>query len=154
MNRPKYIEKIYALVFLCLGIAFLMTGLLSFMGFVKPTAHSSVQDPFIMGMVFAMMGLAFMVLQVVFHKMSKLRETSHLTLCSKGAKLMGTVEKIYVQKYTKYGKQSPYRIYYTYSYQGRVFHHKSYLLWDKPTLSMGDTLIVYADDFGRSTIQP
>jgi len=153
MNHPKYMEKIYAFIFLCLGSIFFIMGLLCFIGIVKPTIHSYVQDPIQMGAIFSVVGLAFIVLQAIFRMISNARQALDISLCSNGNKLVGTIDKVYFQKNIKYGKQSPYRIYYTYSFQGIVYHHKSRLIWHKPNVNTGDSLMVYANEFGKSTVQ-
>jgi len=153
MKKPRYIENMYAFIFLCLGVSFLIIGLLSFTSIVKPSAHSYVQDPIIMGTIFSMFGVAFIILQTIFRIISHMREKSHIALCSSGMKIKGTIEKVRYLKYTNWGNKSPYRIYYTYESHGEIYHHKSYLLWEKPNLYKGDSIIVYTDGSRKSTIQ-
>ena len=43
MNRIKYAEQLYALISMCLGCAFIVFGLLSFIGILQPTSASIVQ---------------------------------------------------------------------------------------------------------------
>ena len=38
MNRIKYAEQLYALISMCLGCAFIVFGLLSFIGILQPTS--------------------------------------------------------------------------------------------------------------------
>lgn len=40
MNRIKYAEQLYALISMCLGCAFIVFGLLSFIGILQPTSTS------------------------------------------------------------------------------------------------------------------
>ena len=40
MNRIKYAEQLYALISMCLGCAFIVFGLLSFIGILQPTSAS------------------------------------------------------------------------------------------------------------------
>lgn len=68
--------------------------------------------------------------------------------------IMGIVEKVYWQKYTQYGGESPYRILYTYTWQGKTYHRKSYLLWDRPDFTVHDSIVVYVNNLGQSTVQP
>lgn len=153
MRQPKYISGLAAFVFLCLGVVFLVFGFLSFAGIVKPSVHSSVQNPISMGSVFCLIGAALCVVQAVFRVINHRLDQLNSQLLTSGAKINGTVEKVYMQTFTRFGNKSPFRICYTYSYQGVVYHHKSCLLWDKPDLHEGDSIKVYANDFGKSTIQ-
>lgn len=154
MKKPMYTTKLYALIFLCLGGAFLIMGLLCFVGIAKPSTHSSVQDPMIMGSVFSLLGAAFLILHIVLWGINAAQEKRHYALLAMGTRLNGRVEKVYRQTYTHYGKKSPFRLHYTYTYQGKLYRHKSYLFWDKPNLDQGDLIVVYANECGKSTILP
>ena len=66
--------------------------------------------------------------------------------------MKGIVEDVYLQGYTHYGTQSPYRIRYTYRYNGKEYHHKSEFIWENPNLASGDPVMVYVNDSGNSTI--
>ncbi len=153
MSKPKYMEELLKIIFLCLGIAFIAMGLLSFIGVLKPSANSMIQEPTILGIVFLFLGITFFIVQTILKVIASLKNKSHNELLISGTKINGTVENVYLQKYTQYGNKSPYRIFYTYTYQGKVYHHKSYLLWDKPNFTENDSIVVYANDFGKSTVQ-
>lgn len=153
MKKPKYIEKLYALIFLCLGSSFLIMGLLCFVGIAKPTAHSSIQDPIVMGTIFSLLGVTFCIVQTVLIVINSAKKKLHNELLASGTKLNGTIDKVYLQKYTHYGNKSPFKICYTYTYQGEIYHHKSCLLWDKPNFKEGASIMVYANDLGKSTIK-
>ena len=45
MNRIKYAEQLYALISMCLGCAFIVFGLLSFIGILQPTSADRARDP-------------------------------------------------------------------------------------------------------------
>ena len=113
MNRIKYAEQLYALISMCLGCAFIVFGLLSFIGILQPTSASIVQSQ----------------------------------------RNIGIVEKVYMQKFLQYGKKSPYRVLYSYTYGGKIYHHKSHLLWDKPYMKETDSIAVYINDSEKSAIQ-
>lgn len=89
-----------------------------------------------------------MQLGIIARKRNKL----YSELLTSGTKVKGRVEKVYLQEYTHYGRQSPYRIRYSYSYKDKVYHHKSYFIWEKPHLTSGDTVMICVNDFGKSTI--
>lgn len=153
MNKPRYMEELLKIVFLWLGIAFIIMGSLCFIGVVKPSANSMIQESTILGIVFSLLGITFFIMQTILKAITSFKNKSHNELLISGTKISGTVEKVYLQKYTHYGNKSPYRIRYTYTYQGKVYHHKSYLLWDKPDFTENDSIVVYANDLGKSTIQ-
>ena len=60
MNRIKYAEQLYALISMCLGCAFIVFGLLSFIGILQPTSTSIVQSQRNIGIVFSVLGVAFL----------------------------------------------------------------------------------------------
>ncbi len=153
MHGPRYIEKIYALIFLCLGCAFIAMGALCFIGIVKPTESSSVKDPVMMGIIFISLGTVFCIVQTILRVAASAKNKLHSMLLVNGTKIRGTVDKVYLMKYTQYGQRSPYRVFYTYTYQGEPYHHKSDLLWDKPNFQEGDSIWVYVNDTGKSTIE-
>lgn len=153
MKKPKYIEKLYALISFCLGSVFLIMGLLCFVGVLKPTAYSQVQNPIIMGTIFALLGVAFCIVQTILIVINSAKRKLHNELLSSGTKLNGTVDKVYLQKYIHYGKKSPFRNCYTYTYQGEIYNSKSCLLWDKPNFKEGDPITVYANNLGKSTVE-
>ena len=49
--------------------------------------------------------------------------------------------------------KSPYRVLYSYTYGGKIYHHKSHLLWDKPYMKETDSIAVYINDSEKSAIQ-
>lgn len=153
MKKTKYTSQLYAVIFLCLGIAFLVIGCLCFLGIVKPSAHSTVQSPTIMGSIFSMIGVIFCAAQTIFRGISYKQDKLHHALLAKGTKHIGTIEKVQLQKGTRFGRNSPYRICYTYSNQGRIYRHKSCLLWNRPHFNIGDSVEVYANDLGESTLK-
>lgn len=152
MNKPRYMEELLKIIFLWLGIAFFM-GLLCFVGIIKPKTSSMVQDPAILGIVFSLLGIVFFIVQSILKMITCKKNKLHNELIKSGIKINGTVEKVYLQKYTQYGNKSPYRILYTFTCQGKVYHHKSHLLWDKPDLMKHDLIVVYTNNLGKSTIQ-
>ena len=94
----------------------------------------------------------FIIVSVIFGRITTKRNKLQADLLANGMKLNGVVEKVYLQRSTQYGKQSPYRIEYTYTYQDKVYHHKSCFIWEKPNLVSGDCIMVYANELGESTL--
>ena len=76
----------------------------------------------------------------------------NLQLIENGTKVKGLVEKVYLQKYTRYRRQIPYRILYSFTYHDKVYYHKSRLVWEKPDLKKGDLITVYVNNLGKSTV--
>ena len=112
-----------------------------------------VQDQTVMGLIFVLLGGGFIVVQVVLKVISFRKDKLRGELFANGTKVNGTVEKVYLQGYTQYGNRSPYRVLYTYTSQGEVYHHKSDLLWEKPDLAENDPIVVYTDNAGRSAVR-
>ena len=153
MKKPKYKSDLLAFIFLCLGLGFIIFGCLSFVNIVKPTAHSFVQDRILSGQIFCFLGTTFCVIQAAFRIFSYKQAKLHSQLISTGTKIVGTIEKISLQKGTTFGKKSPFIVYYTYSYKDKIYHNKSCLLWDKPNLSNGDKIDIFVNDIGQSTFE-
>lgn len=151
-KKPRYTEELLKIIFLWLSISFIITGLLCFIGLLTPSADSLIQESSILGIVFSLLGIAFFVVQVILKSIASSKNRLHRELLAKGTEINGTVEKVYLQKYTQYGRQSPYRILYTYTWQDKIYHHKSCLLWNKPDFMAHDPIMVYANASGQSTI--
>lgn len=145
-------EELLSIVFLWLGIAFLIMGLLCYIGVMQPSRNSMIREPKTLGIVFSSLGIVYFIVQTILKAIAFSKNKLHNELLINGTKTNGTVEKVYWQRYTQYGGKSPYRILYTYTWQGKVYHHKSDLLWDKPDYAVHDSIVVYADDSGRSTV--
>ena len=152
MKKPRYMEKLLEIIFFWLGVSFVFFGILSCIGILKPKAGSSIQDPTLMGYFFLAIGAIFAALSLIFRLIDAKKNKLHSELLASGTQVKGTVEKVYLQSYTQYGKQSPYRVQYAYTHQDKTYHRKSCLIWDKPDLENGDTVTVYVDDLGKSTI--
>lgn len=153
MKKPIYKSDVYAFVFLSLGLGFIFFGCLSFVNIIKPTARSSVQDPILAGQIFCFLGTTFCVIQSAFRIFSFKQAKLHRELISMGTKIVGTIEKISLQKGITFGKKSPFIVYYTYLYEDKIYHNKSFLLWDKPNLSNGDKIDIFVNDIGQSTFE-
>lgn len=153
MKDIKYIEQMYAIVFLCLGCVFIFLGFIGYQGILKPTAHSMIKDSAIINMISYVEGIICLIIMLIFKIFAIKKSKSHKELLLNGFKLTGIVEKVYIQNYTKYAGHSPFRIIYRYVYEGKEYHRKSYFLWEKPKLEKGDSIEVYVNDSGQSTVQ-
>ena len=153
MKKPRYMEELLKIIFAWLGFMFVCSGILCVLGVMKPSAHSMIQDPTILGGVFSALGIAFILVHFIFNVMANKKSNLYSELISKGMKIKGEVERVYLQRYVKYGKKFPYRIVYKYRYQGKEYRHKSGLFWEKPDLAVGDQVVVYVNDAGKSAMQ-
>lgn len=152
MKRPKYMEELLKIICLLLGAAFVCTGILGLIGVEQPKATSLIQDPVLLGISFLIIGLLVIITGIILGVISARKSKLSSELLISGTKVKGVVENVYLQGYTHYGTQSPYRIQYTYSYNGKKYHHKSGFIWEKPNLRSGDTIMVYVNDYGKSNI--
>ncbi len=153
MGKPRYVEELLKIIFLWLSITFIVMGLLCFFDVLKPSTISMIQESTILGIVFSSIGIVFFIVQTILNLMALSKDKLHNELLASGVRINGTVEKVYLQKYMQYGRKSPYRILYTYTYEHKVYHHQSNLLWEKPAIQEHDPIVVYANNLGKSTIQ-
>lgn len=159
MSEPRYAEDIFKRMFLWMSIGWIAIGLimgfLGLIGVLKPTAHSMNQDSteitnFIL---FIVLGIIFFIAHSVQRSTASRKKKLHDELLANGAKVNGTVEKVCQQNQVRYGGKYPYIIFYTYTYEGKVYHGESYLFWDIPDVAEHDPIVVYTDHSGKSTIQ-
>lgn len=153
MSKPRYMEELLKIIFSWLGAAFIVMGVICFMSILKSKDSPMTQELTILGIVFSLLGIVFFIVQIILIIITSLKNKLHNELLLSGTKIDGTVEKVYLQKYTQYGNKSPYRILYTYTWQGKVYHQKSCLLWDKPNFMEHDSIAIYVNDIGKATIQ-
>ena len=65
MRKPKYMEELLKIIFLWLGIAFMGMGLLCFLGVLKPSTNSAVREQAALGIVYVLLGAAFLLVQTI-----------------------------------------------------------------------------------------
>lgn len=152
MKKPKYVQTLWKLIFECLAFAFLLCGVLSFLGVMKPSTNSKIQDPILMGEIFAGIGISSAFLAILFHIYVQIKVKRNENVLSYGDKYVGTVEKVYLQKYTKYVGKSPYRICFSYYYKDKKYHKKSEYLWEKPNVLAGDKIEVLVDELNHAVL--
>lgn len=152
MKMPKCLEESLKTVFFWLGTAFAWTAFLCYIGFLQPKSNSLIQDPTLMGSGFLAISFLFVATSFLLKRSAVKKDKEYAELLTNGIQIQGVVEKVYLQKSIQYGRQSPYRIHYGYTYQDKQYHGKSRFLWTAPDLAAGDTITVYVDAFGRSAI--
>lgn len=153
MKKPRYMEELLKIIFAWLGVMFVCSGILCVLGVMKPSPHSMIQDSTILGVVFSVLGVAFVFAHFIFRGIAHKKSKLYSDLTSNGTKVQGEVEKVYLQWYIQYGKRSPYRIVYKYRYLDKEYRHKSGLFWEKPDLAVGDQVVIYVNDAGKSVMQ-
>lgn len=151
MRKPKYLEELLKTIFLGLGAAFSCAAILSHIGVLQPQSSSRIQDPALLGGYFLTIAFIFLVESFILGIITAKKNKRHSELLANGTRIKGVVEKVYLQKSIQYANQSPYIIKYVYTYQDEVYHHKSCFIWEKPYLLAGDSIMVYANEFGKST---
>ena len=152
MKKLNYTEDLLRVISFWIGIFFLVSGVLSFLGILKPAVNSGIQNPDMLGTVFSITGVLLCIISAVHRIYTAKLDTLHLQLIENGTKVKGLVEKVYLQKYTRYRRQIPYRILYSLTYHDKVYYHKSRLVWEKPDLKKGDLITVYVNNLGKSTV--
>ena len=145
LKKPKFLIQVYSFIFMFIGPIFIVMGYLNKIGLLPTTRHSR-DNP---AVVFPIVGIIFLAVGLIFFFIAFYKEKRCKKLQITGIKLHGTVTKIKKLSYTKIRKKSPYIIYFTYEYAGDKYDGKSHLLWDKPDISEGDTIVVYIDEYKK-----
>ncbi len=153
MRKPRYMEELLAFIFICLGGGFVVAGLLSWLKVLTPKESSAVQNMNLMGLIFGGLGLCFVIASVILRIISRAKHSKHAALIEGGMRQSGTVEKVYIQYSTQYGRKSPYRIVYSFSLDGRKISRKSCYVWETPEYKAGDAITVFVNEAGESTIE-
>ena len=115
-------------------------------------AYAQAKDCKDAGTVFSITGVLMCIISAALGIYTAKLDKLHLQLIENGTKVKGLVEKVYLQKYTRYRRQIPYRILYSFTYHDKVYYHKSRLVWEKPDLKKGDLITVYVNNLGKSTV--
>lgn len=153
MKEPRYAEDVFKTIWIWAGLGFIAGGLLSFISVSKPGAHATVQKPNVNGVIMLALGTVCIIAQSVLRINASRKKKLHNELLVNGTKVSGTVERVCRQNTVRYGGKYPYIIFYTYDYQGKAYHGESYLFWDRPAVMEQDSIAVYTNDSGESTIQ-
>ena len=143
MKKLNYTEDLLRVIFFWIGTFFIVSGVLSFLGILKPAVNSGIQDSDMLGAVFSIIGVLLCIISAVLGIYTTKLDKLHLELIENGTRVKGTVEKVCLQKYTRYRRQTPY---------SKVYYHKSRLVWEKPEFKKGDLITVYVNNFGKSTV--
>lgn len=93
-----------------------------------------------------------LIVQTVLGGIVSRKKKLHNELLVNGNRINGTVEKVSVEMGVRYAGKTPYIVIYTFNHQGKVYHRESFF-WDKPDVMADDSIVVYINDSGKSTIQ-
>ncbi len=152
MKKPSYREEFFKRIFLWISIGFFVLGLLAFGGVLRPTTYSEVQEPNLLGAEFLAFGTVLLIVQTVLGGIVSRKKKLHNELLVNGNRINGTVEKVCVEMGVRYAGKTPYIVIYTFHHRGKVYHRESFF-WDKPDVMADDSIVVYINDSGKSTIQ-
>ena len=152
MKKTRYMEELLKMIYFMLGIMFVFFGILGFIGIMRPKASSMIQDTTLLGIIFGVLGISFIIVSIILKVVVNKKDKLNSELLISGRKIEGVVEKVYLQTHTQYGHQSPYIILYSFTYENQTYHHKSNFFWEKPVVKAGDSITVYVNESGKSTI--
>lgn len=144
MRRPT-LSQSYGFVFMTLGAVFIPAGYLNKIGILSTTQYSKGGPT----TTFTVVGGILLIVGAVLFFISLYREKERAKLKEKGIKVEGYVTDIKRLIYTKVNKQAPYVVYFSYDYNGDNYKGKSHLLWDKPSISKGDLISIYIDEYKK-----
>ncbi len=153
MKSPKYITDMFAFVLFHLGVMFLLFGGLTAFGFMGATESSLIQDRESLALTFAVLGSGMLSLIAVVDYYSCKWESLHNELLESGRKITANVDSVKRLSMLKLNRKSPYRVYCTFTHDGVTCQGKSQLIWQKPTLQVGDSVNVYVNDKGQSAVE-
>ena len=142
VKKPRSMWGLTGWVFLILGAAFLLCGLLSQAGIMRMKPGSQ-GDPRV---VFPIMGCAFLMAGAGTLLMAILKEKSRKLLLQIGTPVTGKVVSVDQLSFTTWGTSHPYVVHFTYENDGMPYHGKSCLLWTLPTVKEDDTVTVMVDE--------
>lgn len=141
MGKPRSTWRMASLIFLILGAAFLLSGILSQAGIMK-TSPNSHGDPRV---VFPILGCAFLMVGAVLFLVASYKEKRRKLLLQTGVPVTGRVVSVKQLTYMQKGNSHPYVVYFTYESDGVQYHGTSHLLWMPPTVRENDSLTVMVD---------
>lgn len=153
MKKPDSAAAMLRYIAVCLGAAFLLMGALCVCGVMQASVASEVQDSHVLGLIFLAVGAAFAVLGVLLHGHVRKADALYADLLANGRQIEGTVVKVSHGRWMQFGHDSPCRVQYCFTCDGREVRRKSCFLWEQPEVSPGDPITVYVNDGGASTVK-
>ena len=148
LKRSNTLMGLYGFLFMIMGPTFIVMGYFNKIGML-PTTQNPHGDPTV---IFPIVGITSLVMGVILLYTEFYKQKEREKLISTGIKIQGTVTKIKKISYIRVGKKtrerknSPYIIYFFYEYSGQRYDGKSQLIWEKPTISVGNIVTVWIDE--------
>lgn len=146
--KRKTLIGLYGFLFMIMSPIFIVMGYFNKIG-ILTTKQNSHGNP---AVIFPIVGIAFLVMGLMLLYIEFYKEKEREKLISTGIKMQGTVTKVKKLSYIRVGKKttvrknSPYIIYFFYEYCGQEHDGQSQLIWEKPTISVGNIVTVWVDE--------
>lgn len=141
MKKPENMWKLCGDVFLILGTAFLLSGVLSRMGILHTNPESQGDPKF----WFPVLGCVLLVLWTIMCAVANRKERDYKLLLREGTQTKGYVTSVKQLMFTRWNGLHPYVVCFTYEVEGFRYSGKSRLLWSQPQVCEQDTVTVYID---------
>ena len=93
MKKLNYTEDLLRVIFFWIGTFFLVSGILSFLGILKPAVNSGIQNPDMLGTVFSITGVLLCIISAALGIYTAKLDKLHLQLIENGTKVKGLWEK-------------------------------------------------------------
>ncbi len=154
MKHIKYVSSIYGISFLCLCAIFLFISTFSFVAPLFPINPDKTQDFIVLAWVFSLIAFALFIIAILCKLMSYNQKKRDELLLVEGVSIIGKIENVNKQKLITFCFSQPYKIIYSYYFNGGKYSGKSYLMWDLPKFNIGDSIEIYVDNMGNSVIKP
>ena len=133
LKKPSSLVQFWSYIFVILGLIFIVSGYLK-------------GDPSI---IFTITGNIFLALGLIILFITINMENKRRRLRTVGLRVDGVVTKIKKLTYIKWGRVSPYLVYFYYERYGFKYEGKSFLIWDKANVAEGEKIDVYINDDKR-----
>lgn len=87
MKKPSYREELFKRIFLWISTGFIALGLLAFVGVLRPTTYSEVQEPNLLGAEFLAFGIVLLTVQTVLGIIVSRKKKLHNELLVNGNRI-------------------------------------------------------------------
>ena len=87
MKKLNYTEDLLRVIFFWIGIFFLVSGVLSFLGILKPAVNSGIRNPDMLGTVFSIAGVLLCIISAALGIYTAKLDKLHIQLIENGTKV-------------------------------------------------------------------
>ena len=101
IEKLNYTEDLLRVIFFWIGTFFLVSGILSFLGILKPAVNSGIQNPDMLGTVFSITGVLLCIISAALGIYTAKLDKLHLQLIEKWYKSEGLGRKSIFAKNTQ-----------------------------------------------------